>query len=88
MKSLHNIAVNYGKVLKSCEQDINEEHIYAEINIICSEPKYVLSENGTAKKTIEISDFEIGVNKQGAKRLIQIFKDIHSKLDKLEKEQL
>jgi|694.fasta_scaffold23427_12 hypothetical protein len=85
MKSLVNIAVNYGKTLKSCEEDTNIESVYAELSVILSEPKYIHVEGGVKRKT-EISEVEFGVSKEGAKRMIAIMKDIHSKLVKLEKE--
>lgn len=85
MKSLHNIAVNYCKTLKANENDENTEAVYAEVNIILSEPKYTASDNGLAKRTIDISEIEFGLSKEGAKRLIAIIKEIHANLVRLEK---
>jgi hypothetical protein len=85
MKQLMSVALNYGKSLKSEERDTNEEHVFAECNLILSEPKYRLSNAGHPLKEIEVSECELYVTKDSAFQLYEIFKGIHEKLIELEK---
>ena len=88
MKQLVSVALNYGKSLKSDENDKNEEAIYAEVNLVLSEPLYKLSNTGKIEKLIDISECELYVTKESAKSLMEIFKQVHSKLVELEKKEL
>jgi hypothetical protein len=85
MKQLISVALNYGKSLKSDENDTNSESVYAECNLVLSEPQYTLSNTGHPVKSISISECELCVTKDSAKTLAEIFKGIHSKLVELEK---
>ena len=85
MKQLVSVALNYGKSLKSEDKDENEERIYSEVNLVLSEPLYKLSNTGKIEKLIDISECELYVTKESAKSLMEIFKQVHSKLIELEK---
>ena len=85
MKQLMSVALNYGKSLKSEEKDENEEHVFAECNLVLSEPKYTLSNTGHAVKSIEVSECELFVTKESALQLHKIFAGIYEKLIELEK---
>jgi hypothetical protein len=85
MKQLASVALNYGKSLKSEEIDLNEEHVYAEVNLVLSEPTYKLSNTGNIQKVIDVSECELYVTKASAKLLMDVFKKVHSKLIELEK---
>ena len=85
MKQLASVALNYGKSLKSEEKDENEEHIFAEVNLVLSEPIYKLSNTGKIEKLIDVSECELYVTKDNAKLLVEIFQKVHLKLVELEK---
>ena len=87
MKQLVSVALNYGKSLKSSEEDINEEKVYAECNLVSPEPKYALSNTGNPVKSLDISECELYITKESAKLMLEVFKKIHNTLVRLEKEQ-
>lgn len=84
MKQLASVALNYGKSLKSDETDENNEVIYAEVNLILSEPVYKLSNTGKIEKEICTSECEVYVTKESAKDLMEIFGKVYLKLVALE----
>lgn len=85
MKQIVNVALNYGKSLKSSEEDKNDEVVYAEANFILSEPSYRISNHGNMESYLSVSETEIYLTKDSCKKLMKIFKDVHSKLVELEK---
>ena len=87
MKNLTHVAVNYGKILKSSPEDENEETIYAEVNILLSEPDYILTNEGL-RKGHKLTEVEIGFSKASAKKMITAFMKIHAKLVALDKSNL
>ena len=87
MKHLTHIAVNYGKILKSSPEDQNEEVVYAEVNILLSEPDYTLTNEGL-RRGHKLTEVEIGLSKATAKKMLTALRKIHAKIVELEKSNL
>lgn len=85
MKKIVNVTLNYGKSLKSGEEDKNNEVVYAEANFILAETSYRVSNHGNMESYLSVSETEIYLTKDSCKKLMNIFKDVHSELVKLEK---
>lgn len=83
MKHYVGATVNFAKSLKSCDEDINEEHVYAEVNVIFSETKYEISNAQNLSRATVVDELELVVTASNARKIAETFADIADKLEKL-----
>jgi hypothetical protein len=86
MKQYIGMGVNFAKSLKGSENDQNDEHVYAEVNVIFSEIKYDLSNTRGLTKSAKVDELELFVTADTARQIAESFSDIADKLEKLQVE--
>lgn len=84
MKQYAGMSANVCKTIKAGEEDINEEGLYAEINIIVADTKYELSNARDLVRTRSVDEIELMMTKASLKELSLAILDLIERIDEAE----
>jgi len=84
MKQYTGLTVNVARSIKSRPDDINEEQVYAELNILVSETKYELSNARDIVRTRQVDEVEIMITASSARDMAKALEDVADRMDEVE----
>lgn len=84
MKSFLGIGFNFFKSVKSSDQDTNQNHLYAEANIIFKEVQYDITNAGALAKGVKVGELELTITKESAESIRDSMIEIIESFKKLE----